>query len=129
MSTKKDKYSSKDKNFMRIAFNLAIARKGLTGNNPSVGCVIVKNDKIISVGQTGYDGRPHAETNAIAKLARSSESGDGCIAFITHQPCLDCAKLLYQAGVKEVYYAHEYRLNDGVTFLEKCGIHVEQMAL
>ena len=65
MSTKKDKFSLKDKNYMRLALNLARARKGLTGENPSVGCVIVKNDKIISIGQTGYNGRPHAEYNAI----------------------------------------------------------------
>ena len=54
MSTKKDKFSSKDKNYMKLAINLARARKGLTGENPSVGCVIVKHDKIISVGQTGF---------------------------------------------------------------------------
>ena len=66
MSTKKDKFSSKDKNYMKIAIDLAKARKGLTGENPSVGCVIVKNDKIISIGQTGYNGRPHAESNAIS---------------------------------------------------------------
>ena len=56
MSTKRDNFSSKDKNFMRLALNLARARKGLTGDNPSVGCVITKNDKIISIGQTGYNG-------------------------------------------------------------------------
>ena len=65
MSTKKDKFSLKDKKYMKLALNLASARKGLTGDNPSVGCVIVKNDKIISIGQTGYNGRPHAEYNAI----------------------------------------------------------------
>ena len=61
MSTKKDKFSAQDKNFMKLALNLANARRGLTGNNPSVGCVIVKNNRIISIGQTGYNGRPHAE--------------------------------------------------------------------
>ena len=139
---------------MKSAFNYAECS---TATRLQVGCVLVKDNRIISIGYNGMHSgwtneceetvlwkgnqqlaqpmtvsKPevlHAETNAIAKLARSSESGDGCIAFITHQPCLDCAKLLYQAGVKEVYYAHEYRLNDGVTFLEKCGIHVEQMAL
>ena len=54
MSTKKDKFTIKDKQFMQIALNLAIAREGLTGTNPSVGCVIVKNNKIISIGQTSY---------------------------------------------------------------------------
>ena len=56
MSTKKDKFSTQDKNFMKLALNLANARRGLTGNNPSVGCVIVKNNRIISIGQTGYNG-------------------------------------------------------------------------
>ena len=65
MSTKKDKFSSKDISYMRLALNLAKARKGLTGNNPSVGCVLVKDDRIISIGQTGVNGRPHAEINAI----------------------------------------------------------------
>ena len=65
MSTKKDKFSQKDKNYMKLAIYLARARKGLTGGNPSVGCLIVKNDKIISIGQTGFNGQPHAEYNAI----------------------------------------------------------------
>ena len=66
MSTKKDKFSSKDKKYMKLALNLASIRKGLTGDNPSVGCLIVKNDKIISIGQTGFNGRPHAEYNAVS---------------------------------------------------------------
>ena len=65
MSSKKDKFTLKDKNFMKLALNLASARKGLTGENPSVGCLIVKNDQIISIGQTGLNGRPHAEHNAL----------------------------------------------------------------
>ena len=65
MSTKKDKFSKKDIKYMKIALDLARARHGLTGKNPSVGCVIVKNDEIISIGQTGHKGRPHAEYNAI----------------------------------------------------------------
>ena len=56
MSSKKDRFSSKDKNYMKLAINLARSRKGLTGDNPSVGCLIVKNDEIISIGQTGYNG-------------------------------------------------------------------------
>ena len=64
MSSRKDRFSSLDKNYMKLAINLARARKGLTGENPSVGCLIVKDDKIISIGQTGYNGRPHAESNA-----------------------------------------------------------------
>ena len=60
MTTKKDKYTLKDKLYMKIALDLAKSRHWLTGSNPSVGCVIVKNDKIISIGQTSFNGRPHA---------------------------------------------------------------------
>jgi len=61
MSTRKDKFNQRDRFFMNLALNLARDRLGLTGKNPSVGCVIVKNDKVISLGQTGINGRPHAE--------------------------------------------------------------------
>ena len=71
----------------------------------------------------------HAESNAICKLARSSESGEDASAFVTHQPCLDCAKLLYQSGITHVYYVHPYRLDHGLKFLKECGIHVEQMVV
>ena len=66
----------------------------------------------------------HAETNAIAKLARSPESGEGATMFITHSPCLDCAKLIYQAGIKEVYYEQEYRDTAGVDFLKSCELQI-----
>jgi len=69
----------------------------------------------------------HAETNAIAKLARSNESGLGAAMFITHAPCLDCAKLIYQTGISTVYYRNTYRENNGVEFLLKGGIDVEQI--
>jgi dCMP deaminase len=69
----------------------------------------------------------HAETNAIAKLARSTESGVGSTMFITHSPCLDCAKLIYQSGIQRVYYGEAYRNNDGVEFLEKSGVQIEKM--
>jgi dCMP deaminase len=114
-----------------------------------VGAVIVKDDRIISIGYNGMpagwnneceevvtptlpylqgDGptlktKPevlHAESNAIAKLAKSVESGDGATMFVTCAPCLECAKLIYQAGIKEVYYVEDYRKNDGVNFLSKC---------
>ena len=68
MSTKKDKFSAKDQLFMEIALDLAKAREGLTHPNPSVGCVITKNNEIISIGQTSVSGRPHAELNAIKNL-------------------------------------------------------------
>tara|TARA_B100000780_G_scaffold131858_1_gene92450 strand:- start:2234 stop:2539 length:306 start_codon:yes stop_codon:yes gene_type:complete len=84
MSTKKDKFSKKDIKYMELALNLARARDGLTGVNPSVGCVIVRNDEIISIGQTGYNGRPHAETNAIKDC---NESLEGSKMYITLEPC------------------------------------------
>jgi dCMP deaminase len=69
----------------------------------------------------------HAETNAIAKLARSSDSGLGADMFITHAPCLDCAKLIYQSGIKRVWYGTQYRDSTGTEFLRKSGIEVEQL--
>ena len=108
MSTKRDKFSSKDKIYMRLALNLARARKGLTGDNPSVGCVIVKNDKIISIGQTGYNGRPHAETNAINN---SFQSLKGSKIYVTLEPCNHygktppCTKSIISSGIDKVYYS------------------------
>ena len=69
----------------------------------------------------------HAEANAISKLAGSNESGLGSTMFITHAPCVDCAKLIYGAGIKNVYFRTQYRNTDGLTFLEKCGIIVDQV--
>jgi dCMP deaminase len=123
-----------------------------------VGAIVVKDDRIISIGYNGMpagwdnncedeivvavvDGVPqreikelktkpevlHAETNAIAKLAKSTESGMGAIMFITHAPCLDCAKLIYQSGIGSVLYRNSYRDTGGITFLEKSGIQVEQV--
>ena len=69
----------------------------------------------------------HAESNAIAKLAKSHNSGLGATMFITHAPCLDCAKLIYQSGIGSVLYRDAYRDNSGVTFLEKSGVTVEQI--
>ena len=68
----------------------------------------------------------HAETNAIAKLAKSTESGNGATLFVTHAPCLDCAKLVYQSGINSVYYRNSYRTDEGIDFLEKCGVEVKQ---
>ena len=69
----------------------------------------------------------HAETNAIAKLARSTESGLGATLFVTHAPCLDCAKLVYQSGINSVFYRNTYRNEDGIRFLEKAGVNVERI--
>jgi dCMP deaminase len=131
-----------------------------------VGAIIVKDDRIISIGYNGMpsgwdnncedkfycdDGdykeqlfpkdanqwmsyklvtKPevlHAETNAIAKLAKSTESGIGADMFITHAPCLDCAKLVYQSGINSVYYRNAYRNESGIEFLEKAGVKVERI--
>lgn len=69
----------------------------------------------------------HAETNAISKLAKSTESGEGAAMFITHSPCLDCAKLIYQSGINRVYYRNAYRSEDGIEFLKKSGVTVEKL--
>ena len=137
-----------------------------------VGAIIVKDDRIISIG---YNGMPagwdntcehkvymdsdaggwldpleidhrwpfenekgrynlksnaevlHAETNAIAKLAKSTESGEMPTMFITHSPCLDCAKLIYQSGITSVFYRTDYRSDDGVKFLKASGVEVEKL--
>ena len=70
----------------------------------------------------------HAETNALAKIARSTNSSEGATLFVTHEPCLDCAKIIYQAGIKEVYYRNDYlRSNGGIEFLKKCGTNVYKL--
>ena len=110
MSTKKDKFSSKDKNYMKLAINLARSRKGLTGENPSVGCLIVKDDKIISIGLTGYNGRPHAETNAITN---SIEKLDNSKMYVTLEPCNHygktppCTNSIIKSGIRELIYSME----------------------
>lgn len=68
----------------------------------------------------------HAEANAITKLAKSSDSGDGADIFITHAPCIDCAKLIHGAGISKVYYRKAYRDTEGIDFLKKCMITVQQ---
>jgi dCMP deaminase len=69
----------------------------------------------------------HAETNAIAKLAKSTESGLGATLFVTHAPCLDCAKLVYQSGINSVFYRNSYRSEDGIRFLEKAGVKITKV--
>lgn len=110
MSTKKDKFSKKDIKYMRLALSLAKARHGLTGVNPSVGCVIVKNGEIISIGQTGYGGKPHAEFNAIKN---SNENLNGSKMYITLEPCNHygktppCTNKIIKSNFKEVIYSIE----------------------
>ena len=136
---------------MRAALEYA---KCSTAVRAKVGCLIVKDNRVISIG---YNSMPsgwsnvcertisepyqpdterleskrevlHAETNAIAKLARSSESGEGAYVFTTHAPCIDCAKLIYQSGIAKVYYHFPYKSDVGIKFLDKCEIPVFQLA-
>ena len=108
MSTKKDKFSTKDKLYMEIALKLAKSRYGHTGSNPSVGCVIVKNDKIISIGQTSINGRPHAESNAIKN---SIDNLNGSKMYVTLEPCCHhgitppCTNLITKSKIAEVIYS------------------------
>lgn len=118
-----------------------------------VGAIVVKDNRVISIG---YNGTPagwdnlceeivgyteeqvpitktkpeviHAEANAIAKLARTNESGLNSTMYITHAPCMECAKLIYGAGIKAVYFKNHYRDDSGVNFLEKCNVQVTQYA-
>jgi dCMP deaminase len=122
-----------------------------------VGAVVVKDNRIISIG---YNGMPsgwtneceeeighvldesgnivetrtktkdeviHAEANAIIKLARDGESGNGSSLFCTHAPCIHCAKLIHGAGISKVYYRDTYRDSIGLDFLEKCNIEIERV--
>ena len=110
MSTRKDKFSNKDIKYMNLALNLARSRHGLTGINPSVGCVIVKNDEIISIGQTGYNGKPHAEYNAIKN---SDQNLEGSKMYISLEPCCHygktppCTKIIIKNKISEVIYSIE----------------------
>lgn len=77
-------------------------------------------------GLKTFDEVIHSEANAVSRLASSTESGIGAILFCTHSPCLQCSKIIYGAGITSVYYKHDYRLNDGIEFLKRCGIKVIQ---
>ena len=69
----------------------------------------------------------HAESNAIAKLAKSTNSGLGATLFVTHSPCIECAKLIYRSGINSVYYNENYRDDSGIKFLEKSGVEIKQL--
>ena len=108
MSLKKDKFNRKDKYFMNLALNLARDKVGLTGENPSVGCVIVRNDKVISVGQTGLNGRPHAEHNAIKYCKENLKNSK---IYVSLEPCTHygktppCSNLIISSKIKEVIFS------------------------
>ena len=107
-------------------------------NRRKVGCLVVKDKMIIS---DGYNGTPsgfenvcedknnvtkpyvlHAEANAITKLARSSNNSDNATLYVTASPCIECAKLIIQAGIKRVVYGEKYRISDGIELLARAGI-------
>ena len=124
-----------------------------TATRAKVGAIIVKDNRIISIGYNGmpsgwdnecedeyryedggreFKSKPevlHAETNAIAKVARSSESCEGATLFCTHLPCMECAKLIYQSGISAVYYDVEYQAHKGTgkEFLIKSGVTVTRV--
>lgn len=134
------KLTSEDIAHLKVALIYADLSKA---KRAQVGCIIVKENRIISIG---YNGTPsgwdnncedsndetkpevlHAETNAIAKLARCNESGDGATLYCTHSACLNCAKFIYQAGITRVVYARDYADPDGVDFLKAAGVKVDKL--
>ena len=132
-----DKQTKFDQRYLEMA---RIWAKNSYCTRRQVGALVVKNNMIIS---DGYNGTPsgfenvceddngvtkpyvlHAEANAITKLARSSNNSDGATIYITASPCIECAKLIIQSGIKRVVYGEKYRLMDGIELLERAGIEV-----
>ncbi len=133
-----DKQEILDKRYMRMAL---IWAENSYCERRQVGALIVKDQRIIS---DGYNGTPsgfeniceddnnhskpyvmHAEANAITKVARSHNSSEGAIIYVTASPCIECAKLIIQAGIRRVVYGEPYRLDDGLRLLERAGIQVD----
>jgi dCMP deaminase len=133
----KQKYIDAHMNAAEVYANLSTAKR------LRVGCVVVKDNTIIGIGYNGmpsgwdnvcedenYKTKPevlHAETNCLSKISRSTNSSDGASMFVTHAPCIDCAKMVHQAGIKEVFYRNAYRSEDGLKFLLRCNINVEKV--
>lgn len=127
-----------DNRYLRMA---AIWAENSYCQRRKVGCLVVKENRIIS---DGYNGTPagfenvcedvnnvtkpyvlHAEANAITKLARSHNNSDGATLYVTDSPCIECSKLIIQAGIKRVVYSRKYRLTDGEELLRRAGVEVE----
>lgn len=139
MPTTPDKQADLDRRYLRMA---QIWAENSYCQRRKVGALIVKNKMIIS---DGYNGTPsgfenvceednvtkpyvlHAEANAITKIARSHNSSDGATLYVTSSPCLECSKLIIQAGIRRVVFAERYRLDDGPNLLRRAGITVEQI--
>ncbi len=137
---KNDKQKKFDQRYLQMA---RIWAQNSYCQRRQVGALVVKEGMIIS---DGYNGTPsgfenvceddngitkpyvlHAEANAITKLARSSNNSDGATIYITASPCIECAKLIIQAGIKRVVYGEKYRLTDGIELLERAGIEIEYL--
>ena len=142
MAEKSYKQKMLDRRYLRMAMiwaenSYCVRRK--------VGALVVKDKMIIS---DGYNGTPsgfeniceddnnvtkpyvlHAEANAITKLARSSNNSDGATLYVTASPCIECAKLIIQAGIKRVVYGEQYRLEDGINLLRRTNIEVKYINL
>lgn len=135
-----DKSSLLDSRYLRMAH---IWAENSYCTRRQVGALIVKDKMIIS---DGYNGTPsgfpnvcegadgltlpcvlHAEANAITKVAKSSNSSEGATLYVTASPCVECAKLIIQAGIRRVVYTDAYRLTDGVDLLRRAGIEIEQV--
>ena len=133
-----DKQKELDSRYLRMA---RIWSENSYCQRRRVGALIVKDKRIIS---DGYNGTPsgfenvcededhltkpyvlHAEANAITKIARSNNNSDGSTLYVTDSPCVECSKLIIQAGIRRVVYAREYRLTDGIGLLRRAGIEVE----
>ena len=136
------KQAALDKRYIRMA-NIWAENSYCTRRQ--VGALIVKNQRIIS---DGYNGTPagfenicedennvtkpyvlHAEANAITKIARSNNSSEGATLYVTASPCIECAKLIIQAGIKRVIYSEKYRLEDGIELLKRANIEVIYLPL
>ena len=136
-SSAAEKKEALDRRYLRMA---RIWAENSYCRRRQVGAIIVKDKMIIS---DGYNGTPvgfenvcenedgltkpyvlHAEANAITKIARSGNNSDGATLYVTDSPCIECSKLIIQAGIKRVVYMREYRLTDGVELLRRAGIEV-----
>jgi dCMP deaminase len=131
-----------DKSYIEMAFVWA---RNSYCQRMQVGALIVKDNMIISDGYNGtpsgfenvceddnYITKPyvlHAEANAITKVAKSHNSSDGSTLYVTDSPCIECAKLIIQSGIKRVVYSRKYRITDGLDLLERANIKVEQLEI
>lgn len=137
MESKDNKQRNLDMRYLRMA---RIWAENSYCQRRKVGALVVKNKMIIS---DGYNGTPsgfenqcedennvtksyvlHAEANAITKLARSNNNSENATLYVTASPCIECSKLIIQAGIKRVVYGEKYRLEDGINLLKKAGIEV-----